>query len=207
MGPGRCVKGGGAKGDGVTDAEEGVFRQCAVTRTRRRKEHLLRLVSDPQGQWTVDLPGRLPGRGVHVLPDPQVVRRFLQRRGGAMVAVDPLLEQVGKALTSRILDGIGLARRAGCLQRGLRDVSEGVAAGAKPLILLAADTAQHTRQKLQQLLHRHAALEMWELLDRERFGNACGSSGPVAVLGVTELRMAERLRHDLLRWREFGASV
>ncbi|MBF0116650.1 MAG: DUF448 domain-containing protein [Magnetococcales bacterium] len=188
------------------EEEETTLRQCAVTRTRQAKERLLRLVSNPQGQWTVDLAGRLPGRGVHVQPDPQSIRRFLQRRGGASVAVEPLLEQTGQGLTGRVLDGLGLARRAASLRRGLRDVTEGVESGERPLIVLAADTAVHTRQKLDQLRHRFPALEVWELLDRERLGLACGNNGPVAVLGVTEPRMAKRVRHDLLRWRDFFSS-
>jgi predicted RNA-binding protein YlxR (DUF448 family)/ribosomal protein L7Ae-like RNA K-turn-binding protein len=204
MGRGRCVKGPGMRQE-AAEEEDRTLRQCAVTRTRQAKERLLRLVSDPQGQWTVDLSGRLPGRGVHVQSDPQIIRRFLQRRGGT-TAVEPLLEQTGQGLTGRVLDGLGLARRAASLRRGLRDVTEGVEAGERPLIVLAADTAVHTRQKLSQLVHRHPGLEVWELLDRERLGLACGNNGPVAVLGVTEPRMAKRVRNDLLRWRDFFSS-
>ncbi len=69
--------------------------------------------------------------------------------------------------------------------------------------MLAADTAVHTRQKVAQLIHRHALEDVWELLDREQFGLACGNNGPVAVLAVMELKMGDRVRNDALRWRDF----
>lgn len=150
-----------------------------------------------------DLAGRLPGRGVYVLPVPVHLRAFLKRRGVGPTEQEVHLALVGNGLSARFLEGLGLARRAGCLRRGLRDVSEAVQGGERPVVLLASDTAMNTRQKLAQLVHRYALEEVWELLDRERFGLACGNNGPVAVLAVTAFRMGDRVRHDALRWRDF----
>ncbi|MEO5364447.1 MAG: DUF448 domain-containing protein [Magnetococcus sp. DMHC-8] len=178
-----------------------------MTRQHRPREELLRFVQDPQGCWVADLAGRLPGRGLYVLPDPVPMRALLKRRGMDPVGIDAALQQVGTALTVRFLDSLGLARRAGCLRRGLRDVVDAVQGGGRPVVLLAADTAVHTRQKLAQLIHRHALEDVWELLDRERFGLACGNNGPVAVLAVTDERMANRVRNDALRWQAFFAGM
>ncbi len=180
-------------------------RSCSVTRQQRPRQDLLRFVSDPQGRWVADLAGRLPGRGVYVIPSPVPLRAFLKRRGVAPTEMDAMLQSVGRALSARFLDGLGLARRAGCLRRGLRDCSEAVAGGGRPVLLLAADTADNTRQKLAQLIHRYTLEDVWELLDREQFGLACGNNGPVAVLAVMEVRMGDRVRHDARRWRDFFA--
>ena len=199
MRPGRVAK--------PTEAElsgDGVIRSCAVTRIQRHKKGLLRFVQDPQGGWTADLAGRLPGRGVYVLPAAVNLRASLERRGVAQGEQEQRLAQVGSGLVARFLDGLGLARRAGCLRRGLRDVTEAVQGGGRPVVLLlAADTAVHTRQKMAQLIHRHALEDVWELLDREQFGLACGNNGPVAVLAVMDFRMGDRVRNDALRWRDF----
>lgn len=185
------------------DPGEGGLRSCSVTRMQRPKQGLLRFVPDPHGVWTPDLAGRLPGKGLYAIPAPETLRAFLKRRGLLPSEMEACLAQVGEALSARFLDGLGLARRAGCLRRGLRDVSEVVQGGARPIVLLAADTALNTRQKLDQLIHRYALEDLWELLDRERLGSACGHNGPVAVLAVTDVRMADRVRNDALRWRDF----
>ncbi|MBF0160921.1 MAG: DUF448 domain-containing protein [Magnetococcales bacterium] len=189
--------------------EDGV-RSCAVTRQHRPKKALLRFVQDAQGGWTADLNGRLPGRGLYVVPTPANLRA-LAKRWGMLGEVEGLLQRVGSGLVARFLDGLGLARRSGSLRRGLRDVSEAVQGGERPILVLAADTAIHTRQKVAQLIHRYTLEDVWELLDREQLGLACGNNGPVAVLAVVELGMAERIRSDALRWRDFfsmgGASL
>lgn len=185
------------------DSDVGTGRFCVVTRTRWPKERLLRMVLDPSGRWTVDVTGRLPGRGLYVIPNSVHVRTFLKKRRMSPAEIEPLLLSLGEALSGRFLDGIGLARRAGCLRRGLRDVSDALQGGHRPLLVLAADTAVHTRKKIEQLMHRYALEEIWELLDRERLGLACGNNGPVAVLAVTNSGMGRRVRGDAFRWREF----
>lgn len=190
----------GPEGDPVA----GAVRTCAVTRCTRPKGELLRWVLGPDGQWVADLHGRLPGRGLYVITSQDAIRAFLKRRGISPSGIGATLEQLKRALPQRFLDGIGLAKRAGCLRRGLRDVSEAVGQGARPvLLLLAADTAGHTRQKLAQLQTRHALEEVWELLDRARFGEACGHGGLVAVLAVLDVGVSRRVRADALRWRDF----
>lgn len=190
-------------GEPLDASRESGLRSCVVTRLQRPKQGLLRFVADPQGEWRADLAGRLPGKGLYVVPAPANLRSVLKRRGTPPTEIETRLEQIGSALSARFLDGLGLARRAGCLRRGFRDLAEAVQSGGRPTVLLAADTAANTRQKLAQLIHRHGLDDVWELLDRERFGLACGNNGPVAVLGVVDDRMSHRIRIDALRWRDF----
>lgn len=182
---------------------KGTLRSCAVTRIQRPREQLLRFVLNPAGQWTADLMGRLPGRGLYVIPSRVNVRALLKRRSVAPAEIDVILEHLAAALSGRFLDGVGLSRRAGCLCRGLRDVSETVQGGERPILLLAADTAVNTRQKLGQLVRRYALEDVWELLDREQLGLACGNNGPVAVLAVMGSGMGRRVQADALRLRDF----
>ena len=181
-------------------------RRCVITRNLRPKEQLLRFVLDPNGCPVADLSGRLPGRGVYVLPSQGNIRTFLKRRGVKGAEAEEMLLTVGMAISRRFLQGLGLARRAGCLLRGFRDVAETVQSGQEPLLLLASDTAANTREKLERLIRKHGVEEPWELLDRARFGAACGNNGPLAILAVTRCGMIHRVRTDALRWRDFFDS-
>lgn len=186
--------------------KSGAQRTCVITRTQRPKGFLLRFVLAPNGGWTEDLQGRLPGKGLYVIPSPANVQLFLKRRGVALTESNATVERLANTLPMRFLQGIGLARRAGCLYRGLRAVSEMVGKAEEPVVLLAADTATHTRQKLEQLRHKHALQEVWELLDRSQLGAACGNNGPVAVLAVVGAGMGRRVQADAMRLQDFHNS-
>ncbi|MEO5371939.1 MAG: hypothetical protein H7833_17865 [Magnetococcus sp. DMHC-1] len=75
---------------------------------------------DPAGQLVEDLPGNRPGRGVYIQPTRQHVIKLVRRQGQLqrlsrhpLILPDPevLQERISQALTRRLIDGIGLARR------------------------------------------------------------------------------------------------
>ena len=53
-------------GDGQGEAGAGSLRLCAVSRTQRPPDDLIRFVLAPDGSIVPDLARRLPGRGVWV---------------------------------------------------------------------------------------------------------------------------------------------
>ncbi|MBF0143875.1 MAG: DUF448 domain-containing protein [Magnetococcales bacterium] len=199
--------------EGDPGAEVGV-RSCFISRTRHPREVLLRFVVDPFGNLVEDLSGRLPGRGIYVVPDRGTLQALAKRKdalrrffpgGVAVPPMELLLPRLEVGFSRRLMDGIGLARRSGNLRTGLRGAEESLEGGEGPLLLLAADTAAHTREKFARLLARwaregHEGESLEGLLDRERFGLACGK-GPVAVLAVLGRKMVLRVRSDAWRWR------
>ncbi|MDQ6772556.1 MAG: YlxR family protein [Candidatus Dormibacteraeota bacterium] len=55
-------------------------RTCVACREEATKRELVRLVRPPDGEVTVDLTGRAPGRGAYVHPRPDCVRLARRRR-------------------------------------------------------------------------------------------------------------------------------
>lgn len=177
------------------------LRRCAITRNRRPREQLLRLVVDPQGRLTEDLAGRLPGRGIYVTADPVRVTALLAKQKVPKEEAEALLARLGPGLLQRLLDGVGLARRAGSCKVGLREVEELLKHGHHPLVLLATD-AGSIRDKLTHLLADHEAIEVLEVLNREQLGTIWGGR-LVALAAVTNPGVGQRIRMDAARWRTF----
>ena len=107
-------------------------------RGRGARERLLRFVLDPEGRVRPDLDARLPGRGMWLSADRNVLNKAVARnlfaraaRAPARVAVRISSEQVEGLLARRALAtlGLGAARRSGRpgLRAGARRAALGVA--------------------------------------------------------------------------------
>ena len=171
----------------------------------------MRLAVHPQGGLAVDLAGRLPGRGLYVEPVRAQVRVLLKRHRHAPEEAEAFLSRLEGQLAQRLVEGIGLARRAGALRRGMAEAEKAVAAvggesaGGDMLLLMAADIAGHTREKAERLASRHGLEAPLAVLDRERFGAVCGG-GLVAVLLVLGPGLCRRVGNDARRWLEYTVS-
>ena len=56
------------------------MRQCLGCREMKPKRELVRVVRSPQGEISVDLRGKAPGRGAYVCPDPACLKRAIKSR-------------------------------------------------------------------------------------------------------------------------------
>lgn len=196
------------------DPEQVGWRTCAVTRQRHPKEYLLRFVSDPRRILTFDATGRLPGRGIYVYPERRNVQTLLARPGllrrltgndsQAITLPDPatMNTQLETGLHRRLIQAIGLAKRCGALWPGLRGVQEQITPDNPQafILLLAQDTARHTREKLQRLCNRFGPLETLEVLNRTTLGSACGR-GPTAILTLARQGTGKQAHAAAWRWR------
>jgi hypothetical protein len=101
----------------------------------RPRETLIRFAVGPGGEVTPDLAGRLPGRGLWVAADRSSVeaaarRGLFSRAARAPLRADPdLADQVERLLLRRLLDSLGLARRAGELVFGFEKVLAAISSG------------------------------------------------------------------------------
>ncbi len=181
--------------------QDTLLRRCVISRNRRPKELLLRFVVDLQGQLIEDLTGKLPGRGFYVIAEQKHVTALLARHKIINEAAEAMITRVKNSLERRLLDGVGLARRAGSCEVGVRKVEELLKHGRRPLIILAAD-AGSVRDKLNQLMQDYDPLEIVEVLDREQLGTVWGDK-LVAIAAVINVGVAARIRIDATRWRTF----
>ncbi|HLK25537.1 MAG TPA: RNA-binding protein [Caulobacteraceae bacterium] len=123
---------------------------------------LVRFVAGPDGAIVPDVARKLPGRGVWVAATRAAVEaaaaRSLPRAAKARAGTGKALaDQVEALLAKRVLDGLGLARRAGDLIFGFEKVRAAIAAGRTAWLVEASDGAPDGRDKLLALARRQAA--------------------------------------------------
>ena len=188
---------------GETEADEpetGPLRRCAVTRLRLPKERMIRFVVAPDGNVVPDLAARLPGRGIWLSALADVVETARTRGGFARAARGPvtvspdLLSGLQRALTRRIGEQLGLARRAGQAVVGFTKAREWIETDRAALIIQAGDGSVDERARL---------LGGWlgpmvTPLDGATLGAVFGREYAVHVAVATG-RLAQRLREDAER--------
>ena len=129
-------------------------RRCALSREARPVADLVRFVAGPDGVLIPDIRARLPGRGVWLLCRRDVIETaaakkvFARALRGPVRVPDGLAEMVEELLTRRVLERLGLARRAGELITGFAKLEAALAAGRVGVLVEAADGAADGREKL-----------------------------------------------------------
>ena len=184
-------------------------RRCLLTREVKGREQMIRFVLDPAGQVVPDVDGRLPGRGMWLSAERNVLNRAVganlfarAARGPARVGPN-LAEQVERLLIARALDCLGLARRAGQVAVGFEQVRACLRSAAPAVLVAAADSAPDGRNKLRRLA---PDLPVIMAFSRAELGAALGREAVVHV-AVAPGRLAQRLLCYTRRLAGFRASV
>ncbi len=114
---------------------------------------MIRFVTAPDGAVAPDIAQILPGRGIWVGADRELVntacRRRILSRGGRVP--EDLAGQCEALLTAHALALLGLGRRAGQLVLGARAVRAALKAGDAAVLVQARDAAPGGRAKLERL--------------------------------------------------------
>lgn len=132
-------------------------RRCVVTGRVLPRERLVRLVLAPDRKLVADLDERLPGRGLWLSAEREVLAKAMSGRHFARALKGPVdvpadLDSVIEAgLARRAANLIGLARRAGAAIAGFEKVRGALASGVVHLLVTARDGAAHGRAKLDPL--------------------------------------------------------
>jgi predicted RNA-binding protein YlxR (DUF448 family)/ribosomal protein L30E len=184
-------------------------RRCLVTREVKDWDQMIRFVLDPAGQVVPDVDGRLPGRGMWVSADRNVLNRAIAAnlfaraaRMRVQVRAD-LAEQVERLLVSRALDCLGLARRAGQVAMGFDQVRACLRSSSAAVLIAAADSAADGRRKLRQLA---PGVPVITAFSKAELGAALGRDGIVHV-AVAPGGLARRLIGSVRRLAGFRAGV
>lgn len=193
--------------------EGGPLRRCIATRAVLPKAAMVRFVVGPSGAVVPDIEGRLPGRGLWLCADRDIVRRAAQKNlfakaaRAAVTVPDGLAEQVEGLLARRCLDLLGLARRAGQAVAGFEKVQGWLAADRVGLLLAASDGGADGRRKLGGAARRDVPVVA--LFSGAELAGALGRDGVVAHAAVAAGDIAERLAREagrLAGLRGLGAT-
>ena len=171
----------------LSDADEGTGegseRQCAVTRQSLPPEALIRFVLSPGGEIVPDLERRLPGRGVWVSCDREILKKAINSKVFSkslkdQVNVPPdLIDRLEVMLTRRATDALALANKAGRLIAGFQQVDTALEKGSVAALVHGAGAADDGRGKLDR---------KFKAIQRER-----GSPAPICdVLTIAQMSLA-----------------
>jgi hypothetical protein len=170
---------------------------------------LLRFVVGPDGEVVADVAARLPGRGLWLTPQRDIVeraaaKRLFGRAARRLVTVPPdLADRVEALLVRRCGDALGLARRAGGAVSGFDRVAEAVRRGQARALLFALDGAEGGRRKLGALGRELPAATVMYAAE---LGTAFGRDRAVHV-AVGPGALCGRLLVDLERLAGFRATA
>ena len=135
-------------------------RKCIATGQILPEDRLIRFVAGPDGLVVPDLARKLPGRGIWVEATRASVELAARKNAFARSAKTQIKAPAGLAdlvenlLRQRLLQALGLARRAGELTWGYDRVSSAILAGRVAWMIEAADGAADGRRKLLQIAAR-----------------------------------------------------
>jgi len=176
---------------------------------------LLRFVADPDGQIVPDVAAKLPGRGLWVEASKDAVNKAVEKKlfaraakvpasGGEqkvkITAASDLSARAEKALVTRMLGDLGIARRSGRLVLGFDNVLRALEGPKPPKVLIEAlDGSPDGKRKLYAAAHRlELDCVVIESLTRAELGLALGRENVIHA-AVQPGGFAERLIFDAER--------
>lgn len=188
------------------DGESGPLRRCIVTRERLPKERMIRFVVAPDRTLVPDLAATLPGRGIWLSACGDVLetarlkgglgRAFSRAAHGPVSVPSDLPAVLEAALTRRIVEFLGLARRAGQAVAGFDKAREWLRGGRAGLILQASDGSASERARF--LSGASDAIVVLDPLPASVLGRAFGRDHVVHV-AIASGRLGERLAVEAAR--------
>jgi uncharacterized protein len=198
------------------DEETGIDRTCVATRVARPVAELIRFVADPEGRIVPDIKGKLPGRGVWVTLDRQLVAEAQKKQAFArslkqQVTAEPdLPELTDSLLAADARQAFAFANKAGLVTTGFAKVESLIDARRASAVISAADAADDGCRKLQQAITRtHGATnglpylraltghEMDLALGRENAIHAALLPGSAGSALLKKIRRLENYRNGL----------
>ena len=187
--------------DGLSHKKEETLRRCLVTRESMPKERLIRVCVSPEKTVVPDLAAKLPGRGIWVTADKDLVATacakglFAKAAHTKVTYPENMDELIRTLFVKRLQSLLGLAKKSGLVVSGFEKVAEALKKGRAVCLLEALDAASDGLEKLDRL---RAEVPMIQVLTSEQVSEALGAGLCVHTAlksgGVTVFFVAEAVR-------------
>ena len=184
-------------------------RRCIVTGEVKEVGDLVRFVVGPDGAVVPDVAGDLPGRGLWLSAEREVVeaaarKGLFARAARRQVRVgDDLVDLTERCLRRRCLDLLGLARRAGVAALGAENVRALARSGRLKVLLGACDGAAAARARLGRLAAGAPIVGLFSVAELSlALGREYVVHAALASSGLTDRFIAETAR--LARFNAVG---
>lgn len=188
-------------------------RRCIVSGDVGPKAGLVRFVLGPDGIIYPDLAEKLPGRGIWVTADRDLIQKAVKKgmfaRGAKAPAKAPenLADLVEEGLAHRVVELISLARKAGDAVVGFEKVKGWLADGKARVLLQASDGSDRGKGKLWT----PPGGRWFGCLTSSELGLAFGRDhaihGALAAGGLTNRVITEAARLAGMRKRDGGDTA
>lgn len=198
-------------------------RRCILTGATAPRQGLIRLAVGPDGAVAADWSERLPGRGAWITADQALfdgvaakgrLRGALARafKGNAFHLPDDLAGRIAHGLEQRLLNRLGLEKRAGTLILGGDRVREALARGKVFAVLHAGDARPDGTDRLDGMT-RAVGESLGEAIPHHRLGigraalSAALGRDNVVHMALLDAGAAARVLADVERLNGFGGPT
>jgi uncharacterized protein len=129
-------------------------RKCIATGESQPKAGLIRFCVGPDGVVVPDVLGKLPGRGIYVSADRELIDKAAKKGLFSRAARQPvkvpdgLADLVERLTTHRVIDLLSMARKAGDAVMGYEKVKDWLVKGKAATLIQASDGSERGKTKL-----------------------------------------------------------
>ena len=129
-------------------------RKCIATGESQPKAGLIRFCVGPDGMVVPDVLGKLPGRGLYVTADKDLIGKAAKKGLFSRAARQPvkvpdgLADLVEQLVLQRVIDLISMARKAGDAVMGYEKVKDWLTKGQAATLIQASDGSERGKTKL-----------------------------------------------------------
>jgi predicted RNA-binding protein YlxR (DUF448 family) len=193
-------------------AASGGERFCALERTAKPVDELIRFVAGPGNEVVPDIKRKLPGRGIWITGTAasigEAVKKNVFARGfrkSVNVNTD-LAALTERMLEQSALDALAIAGKAGNVVAGFGKVEDALNRGEAIALIHASDAAHDGKRKLAAALHREAReIALIEVFSAQQLDLALGRvnvihaallGGPVSATFIKRTQRLERYRDN-----------
>jgi len=182
--------------------ERATHRRCIVSGETVATRRMVRFVIGPDSNLVPDVDNRLPGRGLWLSANRDMIetaaskRLFAKAARSNVTVPTDLADLVMDLLRRRCLNHLGLARRAGLVTTGGEKVRAQIAAGRVAVLLEAADGSPQERRKFSALA---PGAPIVDAFTSSELGTALGRDNVVHV-ALAEGRLTRTILDDAARY-------
>jgi len=194
----------------------GPERMCAVTRQVLEPDQLIRFVAAPDGTVVADIDHKLPGRGMWLACDPEILEKAIKNKvfsrslKASVQVPDGFVDGVAALLRRRLVATLSMANKAGLVLSGFQKVDAALEKGSVSVLVAACDAAVDGRAKLDRKFQaiqrdRGVAAPVVTLLTIDEISLAIGRPSVVHA-ALTPGGLSRRFVREAERLQRFCAS-